>query len=30
MVGLEAPKQETEESARDEVEEAQGHRRIMS
>jgi hypothetical protein len=30
MFGLEAPKQEAEESARDEVEEGQGHRRIMS
>ena len=30
MLGLEATKQEAEESARDEVEEGQGHRRIMA
>jgi hypothetical protein len=30
MLGLEATKQEAEESARDEVAEGQGHRRIMA
>jgi hypothetical protein len=30
MLGLEANKQEAEESARDEVEEGQGHRRILA
>jgi hypothetical protein len=30
ILGLEATEQEAEESSRDEVEEGQGHRRIMS